>query len=86
MNAAYAALQSGRLAGLGLDVFDTEPPTSHLIFNHENVVLTPHVMGLSNQATIATYEMAAQGVRDVLTGSKSQATANLENNIDRSTK
>ena len=86
LNAAHAALQSGRLAGLGLDVFDTEPPTSHPIFNHESVVLTPHVMGLSNQATIATYEMAAQGVRDVLTGSKPQATANLENNRDRSTK
>jgi len=76
LDAAYSVLQSGKLAGLGLDVFDPEPPISHPIFNHENVVLTPHMMGLSNQATIATYQMAAQGVRDVLTGSKPQATAN----------
>jgi D-3-phosphoglycerate dehydrogenase/(S)-sulfolactate dehydrogenase len=76
LDAAYSALQSSKLAGLGLDVFDPEPPISHPIFNHENVVLTPHMMGLSNQATIATYQMAAQGVRDVLTGSKPQATAN----------
>ena len=86
LDAAYSALQIGKLAGLGLDVFDLEPPISHLIFNHENVVLTPHVMGLSNQATIATYEMAAQGVRDVLIGSKPQATANLEKKRDRNTK
>jgi hypothetical protein len=46
-------------------------------------------MGLSKQATIATYVMAAQGVRDVLTGVKPKAIANLKNNQndqDRSTK
>jgi len=79
-------LDSGKLGGLGLDVFDPEPPKPHPIFEHENVVLTPHVMGLSNQATIATYVMAAEGVRDVLTGVKPKAIANLKNNQDRSTK
>ena len=77
---------SGKLGGLGLDVFDPEPPKRHAIFEHENVVLTPHVMGLSKQATVATYVMAAQGVRDVLTGVKPQAIANLKNDKDRSTK
>ena len=89
LDAALDALNSGRLGGLGLDVFDPEPPKHHPIFDHENVVLTPHVMGLSKQATIATYVMAAQGVRDVLTGVKPIAIANkvnLENNKDRSTK
>jgi len=89
LDAALQALNSGNLGGLGLDVFDLEPPKHHSIFDHENVVLTPHVMGLSNQATIATYVMAAQGARDVLTGVKPIAIANkvnLENNKDRSTK
>ena len=89
LDAALVALNSGRLGGLGLDVFDPEPPKHHPIFDHESVVLTPHVMGLSKQATIATYVMAAQGVRDVLTGVKPIAianNANLENNKDRSTK
>jgi phosphoglycerate dehydrogenase-like enzyme len=89
LDAALQALDNSKLGGLGLDVFDPEPPKHHPIFDHESVVLTPHVMGLSNQATIATYVMAAQGARDVLTGVKPIAIANkvnLENNKDRSTK
>ena len=89
LDAALAALNTGKLGGLGLDVFDPEPPKHHPIFDHENVVLTPHVMGLSNQATVATYVMAAEGARDVLTGVKPKAIANLKNNQndqDRSTK
>jgi phosphoglycerate dehydrogenase-like enzyme len=89
LDAALESLNSGKLGGLGLDVFDPEPPKHHPIFDHENVVLTPHVMGLSNQATIATYVMAAEGVRDFLTGVKPKAITNLENNQhkqDRSTK
>jgi phosphoglycerate dehydrogenase-like enzyme len=89
LDAALESLNSGSLGGLGLDVFDPEPPKHHPIFDHENVVLTPHVMGLSNQATIATYVMAAEGARDVLTGVKPKAIANLkdnQNNQDRSTK
>jgi D-3-phosphoglycerate dehydrogenase len=89
LDAALESLNIGKLGGLGLDVFDPEPPKHHPIFDHENVVLTPHVMGLSNQATIATYVMAAEGARDVLTGVKPKAIANLQNNQnkqDRSTK
>ena len=71
------ALNSGKVAGLGLDSFDREPPEFHPIFNHENVTLTPHVMGLSQSSTLATYQDAAQGVRDVLEGKAPKAIANL---------
>ena len=75
---ALAALKSGKLGGLGLDVFDPEPPQHHEIFDHENVLLTPHVMGLSKQSTVATFIDAAQGVRDVLEGKAAKAIANLK--------
>jgi D-3-phosphoglycerate dehydrogenase / 2-oxoglutarate reductase len=62
--------------GVGLDVFDPEPPSRHPLFSHPGVVLTPHLMGLSRRATAATFTAAAQGVLDVLSGREPQAVAN----------
>ena len=79
LDAALDAMRSGRLGGLGLDVYDIEPTEFHTIFNEENIVLTPHVMGLSRRSTRATFIDAAQGVRDVLDGRKPRAVANPDN-------
>jgi phosphoglycerate dehydrogenase-like enzyme len=76
LDAAYAALTSGKLGGLGLDVFDPEPPVHHPIFDHENVLLTPHVMGLTVKATEATFIDAARAVRAVLDGQEPDALVN----------
>lgn len=75
IDAAYEALSTKRLAGLGLDVYDPEPPAHHPIFDLENVSLTPHVMGLSVKATEQTFIAAAQGARDVLEGRQPAAVA-----------
>jgi phosphoglycerate dehydrogenase-like enzyme len=48
--AMVRALQNGHLAGAGLDVFETEPlsPDSAL-WHLENVLITPHVSGMTPQ-------------------------------------
>ena len=78
LDAALAALRSERLAGIGLDVFDPEPPAYHPLFDHPRVSLTPHLMGMTAKATEATFVDAARGVADVLPGRGPAAVVNPE--------
>ncbi len=79
LDSAYAALCDGTLAGLGLDVYEPEPPdVSHPIFNHPNIVLTPHMLGLSLRAGRQTFEEAADNIKIVLSGGRPPAVANPE--------
>jgi phosphoglycerate dehydrogenase-like enzyme len=68
MDALLWGLESGQLAGVGLDVFPEEPPTHHPLFDHPRVILSPHVMGLSTRSTADTFRQAAQGIQDFLAG------------------
>jgi len=77
LDAAHGALISGKLSGLGLDSFDPEPAVFHECFNHPNVVLTPHVMGLSHRARERTFAAAAQAIKDFLNQTGSVEIVNL---------
>ena len=48
--ALAAALREGRLAGAVIDCFAVEPPPSdHSFFGTPNIILTPHVAGVSDR-------------------------------------
>jgi D-3-phosphoglycerate dehydrogenase len=78
LDAALDALNTGRLAGVGLDVFDPEPAVHHPLFEHPNVVLSPHLTGMTRRAEALTFADAARGVLAVLTGQPPAAVANPE--------
>jgi D-3-phosphoglycerate dehydrogenase len=49
--ALYDALVAGNLAGAGLDVFESEPPPfGHALFELPNVIIAPHVAGVTREA------------------------------------
>ncbi|MGW7549197.1 NAD(P)-dependent oxidoreductase [Streptomyces sp. NPDC054770] len=84
-DATLAALESGRLAGVGLDVFDPEPALYHPLFDHPDVVLTPHLMGMTRRAMTLTFVDAARGVADVLAGREPAAVADPDRNHRKAT-
>jgi phosphoglycerate dehydrogenase-like enzyme len=63
------ALRTNRIAGAGLDVFETEPlaPNSPF-FSLSNVVLTPHSAGITPEATEAGLALAIENVFAWLAG------------------
>lgn len=75
LDAALSALESGQLAGLGLDVYDPEPPAHHPVFDHPRVTLSPHVMGFTQQSMANTVRDAVLGALAVLEGREPLAVA-----------
>lgn len=49
-SALLDALESGKIGGAGLDVFEHEPDITERFFKLTNVVLSPHVAGRTNNA------------------------------------
>ena len=67
-DAAYKLLASGHLGGMGLDVYEEEPPQKSPLFELENVVLTPHTSAHTAEATEAMADMSVQNLIDLLSG------------------
>ena len=57
------ALQSGRVAGAGLDVYESEPAPPLDLLALDNVVLTPHVAGWSPEAVQASVDRFVENAR-----------------------
>jgi phosphoglycerate dehydrogenase-like enzyme len=61
--ALVEALQSGHLAAAGLDVVDPEPlPKESPLWKMHNVIITPHIAGVSDQRSIRSNELVLDNI------------------------
>ena len=73
------ALHAGQIAGAALDVFDREPlPASSPLRQAPNLILTPHIAGVTQQSRTAMVAMAVQNVARVLRGEAPLSCVNPE--------
>jgi D-3-phosphoglycerate dehydrogenase len=56
------ALNAGTIAGAGLDVFESEPPTDWQLMKHPKVVATPHLSSSTEEGQVRVGEITVQKV------------------------
>jgi D-3-phosphoglycerate dehydrogenase len=67
-DALAIALKEGRVGGVGLDVYATEPTTSSPLFEFDNVVVTPHLGASTDEAQEKAGTSVARSVKLALSG------------------
>ncbi|MEO8261319.1 MAG: phosphoglycerate dehydrogenase [Pseudolysinimonas sp.] len=66
--ALAAALKAGEIAGAGVDVFTSEPPTDDVLTSAPNIVVTPHLGASTDEAQEKAGVSVARSVRLALGG------------------
>jgi len=64
--ALLEALATGKIAGAGLDVFETEPPTDWKLVKHPKLIATPHVASSTREAQGRVGDLTASKIIDAL--------------------
>jgi D-3-phosphoglycerate dehydrogenase / 2-oxoglutarate reductase len=68
-DALHTALTTGKLRGAGLDVLDREPPDpSNKLFALENVIFSPHMAGVTKEASDRMATTAIENILSVFDG------------------
>lgn len=71
------ALDAGKLAGAALDVRIDEPPRGHRLNQHDQVVLSPHVAGVTKESQRRVTEILAEELSLLLRGESSTRSVGL---------
>ena len=69
INELANALEKNTIMAAGLDVFPTEPPSiEHKLLQLDNILLSPHIAGLTNECASKMSLGSAQNIIDALNG------------------
>jgi phosphoglycerate dehydrogenase-like enzyme len=72
--ALYRALTEGKIAAAGLDVLEVEPtPKDNPLFELDNVVITPHMAGQSQETALRAANFAYGNILRVLSGETAES-------------
>jgi len=76
-NALVAGLESGKIRAAGIDVFEEEPASSdNRFFQLENVIVSPHIAGVTRESTRNTALQVTAEMLRVLRGEKPHVLGN----------
>lgn len=81
-DALVAAVNSGKVAGVALDVFTKEPPKDSPLLQLPNFVATPHIGASTREGQEATGVQVASQIRDFLLAGIAQNAVNLPSLTD----
>jgi D-3-phosphoglycerate dehydrogenase len=70
------AVKEGRVAGAAIDVFSTEPATESVLFDSDNIVVTPHLGASTAEAQVMAARDVAEQVIDVFNGRPAKYSVN----------
>lgn len=77
--ALYKAIESKKVAGAALDVFEKEPPADSPLLKLDNVIVTPHLGASTEEAQVNVSVDIAETVRDALLNRGLKNAVNLPN-------
>ncbi|MEM0204032.1 MAG: phosphoglycerate dehydrogenase [Archaeoglobaceae archaeon] len=77
-NALIEALKNGKIRGVGIDVYEVEPPNfDSPLFKFENVVTTPHIAASTKEAQISVGNIIAEDIVAFAKGLPAKNAVNL---------
>ena len=70
------AVKDKKVAGAAIDVFSTEPATESVLFDSDNIIVTPHLGASTAEAQVMAAKDVAEQVIDVLNGHPAKYSVN----------
>lgn len=70
------AVKEKRVAGAAIDVFSTEPTTESILFDNDNIIVTPHLGASTTEAQALAARDVAEQIIDVFNGQPARYSVN----------